>query len=63
MAPKWGLAGYQTLLTSYLSEGLRRDEARFNLYGQQRLTVGSCTENTHSVPQELLDGAVREVAL
>lgn len=29
IAPYRGMTGYQTLLKSYLSEGLRRDEARF----------------------------------
>ena len=30
IAPKRGFSGYQTLLKSYVSEGLRRDEARFD---------------------------------
>ena len=59
IAPKLGLAGYQTLLKSYLSEGLRRDEARFNLHSQERLVEAL---KKHGVPQELLDEAVREAA-
>jgi predicted DNA binding CopG/RHH family protein len=31
LAPMRGFTAYQTLLKSYISEGLRRDEARFNL--------------------------------
>ena len=37
IAPLRGLAGYQTLLKSYVSEGLRRDEAQFDQYTAQRL--------------------------
>jgi hypothetical protein len=59
IAPKLGLAGYQTLLKSYLSEGLRRDEARFNLHSQERLVE---VLKKHGVPQALLDEAVREAA-
>ncbi len=59
IAPKLGLSGYQTLLKSYLSEGLRRDEARFNLHSQERLVE---VLKKHGVPQALLDEAVREAA-
>ena len=31
VAPLRGFTAYQTLLKSYISEGLRRDEAQFNL--------------------------------
>ena len=31
LAPMRGFTAYQTLLKSYISEGLRRDEAQFNL--------------------------------
>jgi len=31
IAPLRGFTAYQTLLKSYISEGLRRDEAQFNL--------------------------------
>lgn len=37
IAPHRGMTGYQTLLKSYLSEGLRRDEARFLNTQQARL--------------------------
>ena len=31
VAPLRGFTAYQTLLKSYISEGLRRDEAQFNI--------------------------------
>jgi hypothetical protein len=37
IAPLRGLTGYQTLLKSYVSEGLRRDEAQFDQYTAQKL--------------------------
>jgi predicted DNA binding CopG/RHH family protein len=37
IAPMRGFAGYQTLLKSYISEGLRRDEAQFD----QHTALGS----------------------
>jgi hypothetical protein len=37
IAPKRGFAGYQTLLKSYISEGLRRDEAQFDQQGALKL--------------------------
>ena len=38
LAPARGLAGYQTLLKYYISEGLRRDEAQAELQTLRRLT-------------------------
>ena len=37
IAPKTGHSGYQALLKSYISEGLRRDEAKFTFAPTQRL--------------------------
>ena len=37
IAPSKGYSGYQTLLKSYISEGLRRDEAQMDSYTTQRL--------------------------
>jgi hypothetical protein len=37
IAPQRGFSGYQTLLKSYLSEGLRRDEAQFAASSHDRL--------------------------
>ena len=38
IAPARGFTGYQTLLKSYISEGLRRDEAQAELQTLRRLT-------------------------
>ena len=37
LAPKTGHGGYQALLKSYISEGLRRDEAKYTFAPTQRL--------------------------
>lgn len=58
IAPRRGMAGYQTLLKSYLSEGLRRDEALFNHSEQARLLE---VLRRHGVPQSLLDEATQEL--
>ena len=59
VAPKRGFAGYQTLLKSYLSEGLRRDEARFVFGPQARLLEAL---KKRGVPQDVLDEAARELS-
>jgi hypothetical protein len=59
IAPKRGLAGYQTLLKAYLSEGLRNDEAKYASSVQTRLIEAL---KRHGVPQEVLDEATREIA-
>lgn len=59
IAPQRGMAGYQTLLKSYLSEGLRRDEALFVHSEQARLLD---VLRRHGVPQAVLDEAVQELA-
>jgi hypothetical protein len=38
IAPTRGFSAYQTLLKSYISEGLRRDEVQAEQYTLQRLT-------------------------
>lgn len=38
IAPVRGFVGYQTLLKSYISEGLRRDEAKMDSQTTQRLS-------------------------
>jgi hypothetical protein len=58
IAPKRGMAGYQTLLKSYLSEGLRRDEAQFAFSAQARLLEAL---KKHGVPQSVLDEATRDL--
>jgi hypothetical protein len=37
IAPTQGSSGYQTLLKSYIGEGLRRDEAEYDQYAARRL--------------------------
>jgi hypothetical protein len=58
IAPKRGMAGYQTLLKFYLSEGLRRDEAQFAFSAQARLLEAL---KKHGVPQSVLDEATRDL--
>lgn len=58
IAPKRGFTGYQALLKSYLSEGLRRDEAQFAFSAQARLLE---VLKKHGVPQEILDQAALEL--
>ena len=58
IAPQRGLAGYQTLLKLYLSEGLRRDESRLSSGVQARLMEAL---KKHGVSQAVLDKADREV--
>lgn len=60
IAPQRGMAGYQTLLKSYLSEGLRRDEALFATSQQARLLE---VLRRHGVPQSVLDEAAQELAV
>jgi hypothetical protein len=59
IAPLRGLAGYQTLLKSYLSEGLRRDEAQFA--GSQKARLIEALKK-HGVSDEVLQAAEREAA-
>ena len=58
IAPQRGMTGYQTLLKSYLSEGLRRDEALFAQSERARLLEAL---RRHGVPQSVLDQASQEV--
>lgn len=59
IAPRRGMAGYQTLLKSYLSEGLRRDEALFATDERARILEAL---RRHGVPQSLLDEVSRETS-
>ena len=58
IAPRRGMAGYQTLLKSYLSEGLRRDEALFG--GDERARMMEALRR-HGVPQSVLDEVTQEM--
>ncbi|MBV8603622.1 MAG: hypothetical protein JO224_02955 [Pelomonas sp.] len=57
IAPKRGMAGYQTLLKSYLSEGLRRDEALYASTDQAQLLAAL---RRHGVSEAVLNEARRE---
>lgn len=59
IAPQRGFTGYQTLLKSYLSEGLRRDEARYASSQKARLIEAL---KKRGVSDEVLQAAEREVA-
>ena len=54
-----GFSGYQTLLKSYISEGLRRDEGQLNQASMDRLIAAL---RKHGVPDSVLDEATREIA-
>ena len=59
IAPRKGVSGYQTLLKSYISEGLRQDEAKFS-NGQTARLIDALKKR--GVPEELLDAVTRETS-
>lgn len=59
IAPQRGFSGYQALLKSYLSEGLRRDEAQFTLSKEARLIAAL---KKRGVSESLIAEAEREIA-
>ena len=59
IAPHKGYHGYQTLLKAYISEGLRRDEARFGPDALERLAKAL---KKRGVSKKVLDEALKEVA-
>jgi len=58
LAPHKGLSGYQTLLKSYISEGLRRDENQFSTNTSSRLINAL---RKRGVPESVLEDAAREL--
>lgn len=58
IAPTRGFTAYQTLLKSYISEGLRRDEAEFEQQTARKLTEAL---KRRGVPETLLQEALAEV--
>ncbi len=60
IAPHKGLSGYQTLLKSYISEGLRRDEATYASDTIERLARAL---KKRGVSKKVLDDAMRDVAV
>jgi hypothetical protein len=59
IAPHKGFSGYQTLLKSYISEGLRRDEAIHADDAVERLARAL---KKRGVSDKVLDAALRDVA-
>ncbi|MBS3960190.1 MAG: hypothetical protein KGZ52_12475 [Xanthomonadaceae bacterium] len=57
IAPLRGMAGYQTLLKAYISEGLRRDEAELLSDPARRLADAL---RARGVDPELLEQAIRD---
>ena len=58
IAPHKGYTGYQTLLKSYISEGLRRDEAQFAFGAQARLIE---VLRKHGIPDAVLEEVTHEL--
>ena len=59
IAPHKGFSGYQTLLKSYISEGLRNDEARYTQGTTARLIEAL---KKRGVSEAILEEAARELA-
>lgn len=57
IAPRKGFSGYQTLLKSYISDGLRRDEA---LYASDAIERLARALKKRGVSDRILDEAMRE---
>ena len=58
IAPTRGFSGYQALLKSYISEGLRRDEAEFDQYTARKLAEAL---KRRGVSEDVLRDAMSEV--
>ncbi|OIO82731.1 MAG: hypothetical protein AUJ90_00970 [Gallionellaceae bacterium CG1_02_60_948] len=58
IAPHKGIAGYQTLLKAYISEGLRKDENQFSSNASLRLIDAL---RKRGVPESVLEDAAREL--
>jgi hypothetical protein len=59
IAPLRGMAGYQSLLKFYVSEGLRRDEADFSTHSPAVVRLMEALSR-RGVSQSLLEEAARE---
>jgi len=57
IAPKKGFSGYQTLLKTYISEGLRKDEAQEELKQSANLIASL---KKHGVSDELIKNALQD---
>ena len=58
IAPSRGFTAYQTLLKSYISAGLRRDEAEFDQQTAQKLAEAL---KRRGVPESVVNEALAEV--
>lgn len=58
IAPHKGFTGYQTLLKSYISEGLRKDEVQFSNAPSARLIEAL---RKHGVSDAVLEEAAKEL--
>jgi hypothetical protein len=59
IAPRKGLSGYQALLKSYVSEGLRHDESQF-LFSKEAQLIEALKRR--GVSEKIIEEAVCEVA-
>ncbi|MFU8788893.1 MAG: hypothetical protein ACNA7G_07675 [Methylobacter sp.] len=59
IAPCKGFSGYQALLKSYISDGLRQDEERFLLSKEAKLIAAL---KKLGVPDNIIEAASRETA-
>ena len=59
IAPCKGFSGYQALLKSYISDGLRRDEAQFASSKEAKLIAAL---KKLGVPDSVIEEAAREAA-
>jgi hypothetical protein len=57
IAPRRGFSGYQTLLKSYIGDGLRRDEATYGTDAVERLAKAL---KRRGVSDRVVDEAIRE---
>ncbi len=60
IAPTKGLNGYQALLKSYVSDGLRRDEALYASDAAERLAIAL---QRRGFSREILDETLRDIAM
>jgi len=58
IAPTRGFSAYQTLLKSYISEGLRRDEAEFDQQTARKLTEAL---KRRGISESVLQEALAEI--
>lgn len=60
LAPLKGFTAYQTLLKSYISEGLRRDEAQFDQHSAHKLAQ---VLKRRGVDEKVIEKALAEIEM